>query len=84
MLFEVIRLSKLKPTDSTILVFDVRSKSIALERGTEPKVFLGRIVPNHDETKFHWQSRWGANCGEVHSLEDAQFAIEKCASSMYK
>lgn len=79
----MIRLSKERPEDTELLVFDVRPKSICLELNREPKVFLGRITPV-DDNHFLWESRWGFNRGEAHSLEDAQSKIEQCAKGMYK
>jgi len=80
----MIRLSKIKEGDDIILVFDVRPKSICAERGTEPKVLLGKITPPEGNNReYLWESRWGYNRGFVPTLEDAQVTIEYCAKGMY-
>ena len=71
----MIKLSKLRPQDNELLVFDVR-------HGT-PKVFLGRIIPL-DNGRFKWESAWGFSRGEQHSLEEARECIAFCAKGMYK
>ena len=89
----MIRLSKLQPDDAELLVFDVRPTSICLERGTEPKVLLGKITPRTEMlasgtvvsgTSYRWESRWGGNCGDAPTLEIAQAMIVRIAKGMYK
>lgn len=81
----MIQLSKLRDSDTRILVIDVRPKQICIDRGTEPKVYLGYIDPRDEERDlWNWMSAWGHNCGEAKSLEAAQLAIEMCAQGMYE
>jgi hypothetical protein len=80
----MIRLSKLKAEDETWLVFDVRPRNIAQERGVPVKVYLGRIAPGPEDSYFRWESAWGASSGREASLEAAQIMIETCAKGMYE
>jgi len=79
----MIRRSKLQPTDDAILIFDVRSKSIALNTNREPKVFLGRIYPT-GHGWYRWQSRWGGNQGELPTIEMCEEMIVRLSKNMYR
>jgi len=82
----LIKLTKQKHSDREILVFDVRPEAICKERNTEPRVFLGRIIPPIEEPgTWRWESRWGFNRGETDlGLDMAQNYIVLCAKGMYK
>jgi len=88
----MIRVSRLRPEDDELLVFDVRSKAAAAHNMTETKVFLGRINPGprmeimgqEYPSYFQWESYWGFNRGRVSTIEDAQDKIAFCAKGQYK
>ena len=88
----MIKVSKERPEDTQLLVFDVRAKTGAIHNMTKAIVFLGRInegppmelLGQEHPSYFEWESYWGFNRGRVVTVEDARDKIAFCAKGMYK